>query len=545
MAISLVFPLPQLVPDLLVGKHLVGAIDPLRDGLDFLEERRVIGVDRREIAHVGIGDLGDAHCQFARALATKLPVPRDDRLAALLDDIGLERIDFSVGIAGEMIHRDHNRHAEGFQILDMPSQIGAASLHRGDILGAEIGPRHPAIHLHRAHRGDKDNDARRDAGLAAFDVHEFLGSEIGPEAGLGHHIIRQFQGRLRRNHRVAAMRDVGERAAMDKGRVVFQRLHQIRLQRLRQQHRHRAIGLDVAAKDWRAVAPVGDDDVAKSFLQILKVGCQAQDGHDFGSDGDVKARLPRKSVRYAAKAGHDIAERAVIHVDDAAPSHAALVDFQLIAPVDMVVDHRRQQIVRRGDGVEVAGEMKVHLLHRHDLRIAATGGTALHAETGAERCLTDADGGLLADRIQPVDKTNGRRCLAFASRGRVDRRHKDQLAIGPALLRRDELGRQFCLVMAEGEQVLRRDAKLVADLLDRQFGGGAGDFDVRLGAHDDGSSGSWTGTMTAGLPVNAPWQCAGVATKRRRSVPAGDVSRHCAGPLGHEKLRCGRQDDPL
>ena len=341
------------------------------------------------------------------------------------------------------------------------------------------------------------------------------------------------------------MRDVGERAAMNKGRVVFQRLHQVGLQRLRQQHRHRAVGLDVAAVDRRAVAPIGDDDVAKTLLKIFKIGRKAQDGHDLGRHGDVEAGLAREAVRYAAEAGHDIAERAVVHVDDAAPGHAALVDFQLIAPIDVVVDHRRQQIVRRGDGMEVAGEMEIHLLHRNDLRVSAAGGTALHAETGAERCLANTDSGLLADGVQTVDKANRRRCLALAGRSRVDRRNQDQLAVGTALLGGDELGRQFCLVMAEREQVLRRNAELVADLLDRQFCGCAGDFNVRRGAHDDGSSGSSAGTMPAGLPVNPARQCARVATKRRRSVPAGNASRHCGGIRSGENLRCGPQDDPL
>ncbi len=44
------------------------------------------------------------------------------------------------------------------------------------------------------------------------------------------------------------MRDVGERAAMDKGGVVFKRLHEVWLHRVFQQNRHRAVGFDVAAK---------------------------------------------------------------------------------------------------------------------------------------------------------------------------------------------------------------------------------------------------------------------------------------------------------
>ena len=39
--------------------------------------------------------------------------------------------------------------------------------------------------------------------------------------------------------------------------------------------------------------------------------------------------------------------------------------FQLVAPIDMVVDHRAQQVMRDGNGVEIAGEMQVHFFHRH------------------------------------------------------------------------------------------------------------------------------------------------------------------------------------
>jgi hypothetical protein len=87
-----------------------------------------------------------------------------------------------------------------------------------------------------------------------------------------------------------------------------------------------------------------------------------------------------------------------------------------VAPVDVVVDHRRQQVVGRGDGVKIAGEMEVHVLHRHDLRIAAAGRAALHAEAGPERGLADADRGLLADPVQPVAETHRGRRLALARR---------------------------------------------------------------------------------------------------------------------------------
>ena len=74
---------------------------------------------------------------------------------------------------------------------------------------------------------------------------KFLGAEIGAETGFGYHIVAELQRGPRRNHRIAAMRDIGERAAMNQRRIVFQRLHQIRRQRVFEQRGHRAGGFDV------------------------------------------------------------------------------------------------------------------------------------------------------------------------------------------------------------------------------------------------------------------------------------------------------------
>ena len=40
------------------------------------------------------------------------------------------------------------------------------------------------------------------------------------------------------------------------------------------------------------------------------------------------------------------------------------VDAELVAAVQVVVDERREQVVRRADGVDVAGEVEVEVLHR-------------------------------------------------------------------------------------------------------------------------------------------------------------------------------------
>src|SRR5690625_4020807 len=358
------------------------------------------------------------------------------------------------------------------------AKIGAAILDGLDVLGAEIVPGNAAAHLQRADGRDDHDCLRAEAGLAALDVEELLGAEIGTETGFGHDIFGQLQRGAGLHDRVTAMSDVRERAAMDEGRVVLERLHEVRLHRILEQHRHRAGGADITAIDRAAVTAIGDDHVVEPLAQILDVRCQAEDRHDFGCDRDVEPCLGRETVRDTAKRGGDLPERTVVHVDDTAPDDAALVDAELVAPVDVVVDHRGQQVVRAGDRVEVAREVQVHLVHRDDLGVTTTSGAALHAEVRAKRCLADADAGGLADGVQPVDQPDRRRRLPLARGRRVDRGDENQVPVRTVLQRGDEIRRYLGLVMAIGEQVLGRDSELGTHLLDRFLGRLMCDLDV-------------------------------------------------------------------
>ncbi|MFO1072612.1 MAG: hypothetical protein U1E17_08005 [Geminicoccaceae bacterium] len=110
------------------------------------------------------------------------------------------------------------------------------------------------------------------SGLPALDVEELLGAEIGPQIGLGHDILGQTQGGRRRHHRVAAMGDVGEQAAMDEGGRALQRLHEVGCQRIAQEHGHRPLGLEGAGRRHRPpVARVADHDPRQPGLEIGQV----------------------------------------------------------------------------------------------------------------------------------------------------------------------------------------------------------------------------------------------------------------------------------
>src|SRR5699024_11635097 len=113
-------------------------------------------------------------------------------------------------------------------------------------------------------------------------------------------------------------------------------------------------------------------------------GGQAEDGHDLAGHRDVEAILPRGAVDLAAQPVHQEAELPVIHIHAALPGDAARVDVQRVALLDGVVDHGRQQVVGGADGVDVAGEVEVDVLHRHDLGVAAAGRAARSEEHTSE-----------------------------------------------------------------------------------------------------------------------------------------------------------------
>ena len=135
------------------------------------------------------------------------------------------------------------------------------------------------------------------------------------------------------------------------------------------------------------------------------------------------------------------------------------------------------------DGVEVAGEVQVDLLHRHDLGIAAAGGPALHAEAGAERGLAQGDHRLLADPVQPVAQADRGGGLALAGRGRGDRGHQHKAAVGTVRVLGDPAQVELGDVATVMEQRRVRDIHPLGHGLDRLQLGRARDLDIRRYAH--------------------------------------------------------------
>ncbi len=126
------------------------------------------------------------------------------------------------------------------------------------------------------------------------------------------------------------MGDVGEGAAVDEGGRGFEGLDEVGHQGVAEQGGHGAGGVEVGGGDEGAVPPAADDHAAEAGLEVVEAGGEAEDGHDFGGDGDVEAVFAGAAVGGAAEAVDDLAEGAVVHVERAAPGDAPGVDTVLV-----------------------------------------------------------------------------------------------------------------------------------------------------------------------------------------------------------------------
>ena len=133
--------------------------------------------------------------------------------------------------------------------------------------------------------------------------------------------------------------------------------------------------------------------------------------------------------------------------------------------MNVIVEQRGEQVVRKRDGAEVAREMQIDALHRHDLRIAATCRAALHAKHGPEAWLAQTHNRLFASglqhMVQCVAETHSRR-LALARRSRTDGRHQNQLDAG-TILDGDELGGHLGFGASIRLKMLIRNAHRASD----------------------------------------------------------------------------------
>ena len=288
-----------------------------------------------------------------------------------------------------------------------------------------------ALHLERTHRRHQYRRLGIESAGAALDVEELLGAEVGAEARFGHHDIRQREAGAGGHQAVAAVRDIAERPGVQNGRAAFERLYEIGAQRVFEQQRHGTGGLQIAGANRGALFAAGGphDDVAEAPLEIFGVGGEGHDGHDFTGGDDHPPFFAHHAIA-GAHADDGLTQGAIVHVDRTRPGDALGVEAQRIAVIQVVVEHRREQTVCAGDGVKVAGEVQVDVVHGQHLRVAAAGRAPLDTEHRSEAGLAHAEHGIVPDAAERLTEPHAHGALALAGRRGADGRHQHQAAPG-------------------------------------------------------------------------------------------------------------------
>ena len=276
-----------------------------------------------------------------------------------------------------------------------------------------------------------DNDCRRpESRHSALDIDELLSSEVCRKASFRYRIIRKLQGHLSSYGRVASVCDIRKRSSVDKCRSSFQCLDQIRFQRVLQKSCHGAFRLEVVSRYRLTVIVVADDDLGKPLLQIIDICRQAKNRHYFGCYCDFEAVFPWNALNSSAQTAYDVTQLSVVHVDGSLPCDLLRVDSQCIALLNVVVNESCEQIVSSAHRMKIPCEMQVDIFHWNDLRIAATGRSALDAEYRTKRRLTQSYHSVLADLSEAVCQSYRSRGLTFTCRCRCDGCYQNQLSVG-------------------------------------------------------------------------------------------------------------------
>eukprot|EP00050_Salpingoeca_kvevrii_P017974 m.69679 g.69679 ORF g.69679 m.69679 type:complete len:436 (+) comp7835_c0_seq1:906-2213(+) len=303
-----------------------------------------------------------------------------------------------------------------------------------------------------------------------------------------------------RNDRRVAMGDVGKGTRMNKHWRALKRLHQRRVDRILHQHSESASNAKVVGTDGLAAAAEANNHALQAITQVTEVARERQNRHDLACNCNVEAGVAFVTLLSTANANGDASQVAVANVRDAAPANALAVKIQAnklgdllrgqrvgVRLVDaeareaalerlgqralsMALGHqaleellirRRLFMVEPGlesgsaevvggrDGVNVACQMEVELVHRDDLRVAATSSATLDAKCGALRRLAQAcNARRLEMRSKCLSEADCGGGLSLAKRRRRDATDNDILSIGLARAGSNRAEADLCLVGA-------------------------------------------------------------------------------------------------
>src|SRR5881396_2550767 len=459
--------------------HRGGAIDRRGDLRDLLLERVRVFVGEAHGMGRGLRRIDHEAGEFlpagAAVLVERVRGRSDAEVLAVVD----YRVDLAIRVRHEAIHRDDRGHAEGLQDPHVGVEVDHAGLEDFRVLDGQVLPLRPAVMLEGADAHDEHRGVRSQAALAAHEVHELLRPEVRAEACLRDDDVPEAEGEAVREDGIVAVGDVREGPAVHEGGRPLQGLDQVRHQRVLQEDRRGPVDVEVPGADGMLLAVEGDHDPLEAGLEVRDALREAEDRHDLARGGDDEPVLPRHAVLRTAEARHDVPQLAVVHVEAPREQDAGRVDVELVPVEDVRVQDRRDQVVRRADGVDVPGEVEVDLLHRQDLGTAATRRAAFRPGDRPEGRLADGDDPLRSEAIQRLAEADRGQRLSLPVAGRGRAGDEDELALPTLSDSIDRRELDFRDEVALQDEVVPRQAEVLGDVDDRPHLRRLRDFDVR------------------------------------------------------------------
>mmetsp|Transcript_12968 Transcript_12968/g.24030 ORF Transcript_12968/g.24030 Transcript_12968/m.24030 type:complete len:252 (-) Transcript_12968:332-1087(-) len=241
------------------------------------------------------------------------------------------------------------------------------------------------MELERTYSRHDHGAARLESSFTAFDVAELFKSKVCTKATLSNNKICHLEGCSSTYQRAAPVCNVCEGSTVNNSRIVLQGLNDVRLKCVTEKGCHCTCGTNlVRGNCFLSAAGVAHNDFSKSVPQVVKVGSQAENSHNFACHADVKAILTRDSICSTSEADCNVAECSVVHVHYALELYPAHVQNRLEIPVNVIICHRSEKVVRCRNGVHVACEVQVDVGHRVELSIPSPCGTTFDPKYRAQ-----------------------------------------------------------------------------------------------------------------------------------------------------------------
>mmetsp|Transcript_101124 Transcript_101124/g.179497 ORF Transcript_101124/g.179497 Transcript_101124/m.179497 type:complete len:201 (+) Transcript_101124:581-1183(+) len=195
-----------------------------------------------------------------------------------------ERSDLCWSVMVKVVHGHHYWQAIILtDVVNVPIQVHQTLLHGFDVLHL-VAICVAATMVLQCFDGSNDDSCRRSQSRQpAFDVDEFLSTEIRSKASLRDAVVTKLHTCKGGHVRVAAVRDVGKGAAMDHGDVVLKSLDNVGFQGVFHERSHGTMRLQIGSCDALALREwslcLANYDLTKPFSHVGKARGHAQDGH--------------------------------------------------------------------------------------------------------------------------------------------------------------------------------------------------------------------------------------------------------------------------